>query len=78
MIGTIDWSLLAGTDGEFVEALPDENGDLIRVRSADGLHFTEAGQALLADLTRSVVLGTWAGRSMMEVDQCDGLAAGAR
>ena len=56
----------------------DENGDLIRVRSADGLHFTEAGQALLADLTRSVVLGTWGGRSMMEVDQCDGLAAGAR
>ena len=78
MIGTIDWSLLAGTDGEFVEALPDENGDLIRVRSADGLHFTEAGQALLADLTRSVVLGTWVGRSMMEVDQCDGLATGAR
>ena len=72
MIDTIDWSLIAGTNGEFVEALPDENGDLIRVRSADGLHFTKAGQALLADLTRSVVLGRWTGRSTIEVDQCEG------
>lgn len=74
MVATVDWGLLAGTDGDYVEALPDENGDLIRVRSEDGLHFTEAGQALLADLTRSVTQRRWDGRSTVEVDQCAVLA----
>ena len=74
MVATLDWGLLAGTGGDYVEALPDENGDLIRVRSEDGLHFTEAGQALLADLTRSVSQRSWSGRSGVDVDQCALLA----
>ncbi|MEM9463890.1 MAG: acyltransferase family protein [Actinomycetota bacterium] len=70
MVGTIDWGLLAGSDGGYADALPDANGELITVRSEDGLHFTEAGQALLADLTRSVSERSWGGRSVADVDPC--------
>ena len=77
MVGTLDWGLLAGTGGAYVDALPDADGDLIRVRSDDGLHFTEAGQALLADLTRTVAQRSWGGRSAADVDDCAAPAVSA-
>ena len=61
-LGVVDWSLLSGPGGAYTESLPDASGTLVQVRTADGLHFTDAGQALLADLTRDVVLDSWTGR----------------
>lgn len=61
-LAVVDWSLLSGPDGSYAESLSDASGEAVQVRTADGLHFTDAGQALLADLTRDVVLDTWTGR----------------
>lgn len=58
-VGLIDWRAIAGPDGSFAWALPDRSGIPVQVRSADGLHFTPEGEALLADLTVEVVDAQW-------------------
>ncbi|MEM9521365.1 MAG: hypothetical protein AAGA37_18795 [Actinomycetota bacterium] len=69
-VGLVDWGVVGGTDQDYVEALPDANGKLIRLRADDGLHFTEPGQALLADLTRAAVEEAWAGRTDSPTPPC--------
>ncbi len=60
-LGLVDWGLLAAPDGSFASHLPDDRGELVKVRADDGLHFTLAGQALLADLTVQGALAHWRG-----------------
>lgn len=58
-VGLIDWRVMSGPDGSFAWDLPASDGSLVRIRTDDGLHFTPAGQAAVADLTRDAVLALW-------------------
>jgi len=42
------YDLFSGEDGEYTATLPGEDGDSIRVRAGDGIHFTPEGGDLLA------------------------------
>lgn len=42
------YELFAGKDGEFTATLPGEDGESVRVRAGDGIHFTPEGGDLLA------------------------------
>lgn len=55
----VDWRVIAGPDGGYVQSLPDATGQLVAVRAQDGLHFTPAGMDILADLTVREVLAAW-------------------
>ncbi len=68
----IDWGLLAAPDGSYAEALLDASDTPVKVRTADGLHFTKDGQALLADLTHDVVLESWNGRTEQVASSTNG------
>ena len=43
------FDLFVDEDGEYTATLPSIDGDDVRVRTADGIHFTEAGGEFLAD-----------------------------
>jgi len=58
-VGLLDWSILAGPDGQFAWSLPDASGREVQVRHPDGLHFTPEGQAVLADATVAAVEASW-------------------
>jgi hypothetical protein len=58
-VALLDWRVIAAPDGSFAWDLPAADGSLVRVRSDDGLHFTPAGQAALADYTRDRLLELW-------------------
>ncbi|MEJ5256401.1 MAG: acyltransferase family protein, partial [Acidimicrobiales bacterium] len=58
-VGLVDWRVMSGADGAFAWDLPDADGRPVRIRADDGLHFTPAGQAVVADLTRDALLGLW-------------------
>jgi peptidoglycan/LPS O-acetylase OafA/YrhL len=55
----LDWRVVSGPAGEFVESLPDASGKLVPVRAADGLHFADAGKKIIADLTRAGINDAW-------------------
>jgi peptidoglycan/LPS O-acetylase OafA/YrhL len=58
-LGFVDWRIISGPGGEYVSALPDATGKMVTVRAPDGLHFSPAGQGVLADDTRSAVDTAW-------------------
>jgi hypothetical protein len=58
-LGIVDWGRLANPDGTYAAELPDAQGNPVKVRADDGLHFTLDGQALVADLTVDAVLAHW-------------------
>lgn len=58
-VGFVDWRVIAAPDGQFTWDLPDDQGNPVRVRHPDGLHFTAEGQAVLADVTVRTVLDQW-------------------
>jgi hypothetical protein len=49
------FSLFAGADGGFVSALPDAQGQLTTVRTADGVHYTPTAGVWLSDQVIDVV-----------------------
>lgn len=53
------YRLFQGPDGEYAADLPDENGDLVEVRTPDGIHFTPAGAQLLAQRIMEVLAAEW-------------------
>ncbi len=55
----VDWRIISGPGGSYVDALPDSSGQVVTVRAGDGLHFTPAGMGVLAELTRSSVEQSW-------------------
>ncbi|HEX7095115.1 MAG TPA: acyltransferase family protein [Acidimicrobiales bacterium] len=59
-VGVVDWRVLANPDGSYAEALPDTSGAMVTVRATDGLHFTPAGQRVLAEVTLRDVQQAWA------------------
>ncbi len=58
-MGFVDWRIISGPGGSYVDALPDSSGKVVTVRAGDGLHFTPAGMGVLADLTRTSVEQSW-------------------
>lgn len=58
-VALLDWRVIAAPDGSFAWDLPAADGTAVRVRAEDGLHFTPAGQAALADYTRDRLLELW-------------------
>lgn len=42
------WEAFTGEDGSYTVSGPDVDGDIVRLRSADGVHFTKAGARKLA------------------------------
>ena len=53
----VDWATPSTLDGEYSDDLPiGENGEMVRVRAADGLHYTPEGDILLADATLRTML----------------------
>jgi hypothetical protein len=52
-----DYALFLGTDGKYADKLPDETGNLVLVRSGDGVHLTEDGARRLARAVYALVDG---------------------
>lgn len=53
----IDWATPSTLNGEYSDDLPiGPNGEMVRVRADDGLHYTPEGDALLADTTLRAML----------------------
>jgi len=55
----VDWRVIAAPDGSYTATLPDQSGNEVVVRHADGLHFTPAGMRVLADITLTSVTNAW-------------------
>jgi hypothetical protein len=53
------YRLFQGEDGGFTTELVDENGNLVTVRSADGIHYTSGGGRLLAEAIWEVLASDW-------------------
>ena len=53
------WELFANGDGEYAAYLRDADGDLVRMRQADGIHLTRAGADRLAARVLEVVREDW-------------------
>jgi len=53
------WDLFADRDGEFAAYLRGPDGDLVRLRQADGIHLTRAGADRLAARVLDVVREDW-------------------
>jgi peptidoglycan/LPS O-acetylase OafA/YrhL len=57
--GLLDWRVMGAPDGSFTWYLPGPDGAPVQVRMEDGLHFTPAGQAALAEHTRTTLADVW-------------------
>lgn len=55
----VAYSLFQDAAGGFARELPDGMGGLVTVRQADGIHFTAAGAARLAEHLLSVMIEDW-------------------
>jgi uncharacterized protein len=53
------WDLFANKQGKYAAYLPDANGDLQPVRTADNIHLTPQGNDRLAAYTITVMKGAW-------------------
>ena len=53
------WDLMAGKDGEYAAYLRGPDGDLERVRQADGVHLTRAGGDRMAARVLEVIRDDW-------------------
>jgi hypothetical protein len=51
----LDWGTVITPGGSYADTLPGPDGDPVDVRLADGVHMTEFGNQLLADLTLAEV-----------------------
>ena len=58
-LGLVDWRVISGPSGEYVEELPDAEGNSVPVRAKDGFHFAPAGMAILAGITRDAIERSW-------------------
>jgi len=58
--GFVDWRVVTGPDGGYTDYLPNDQGQQVRIRMADGFHFTPAGIDILARLTISGIDRQWA------------------
>ena len=53
----VDWATPSTQNGEYVDDLPiGPDGEMVRVRADDGLHYTPEGDGLLADATLRAML----------------------
>ena len=52
-----DYALFLGPDGKYADKLPDETGNLVLVRSGDGVHLTDDGARRLAGAVYALVDG---------------------
>lgn len=53
----VDWATPSSLNGEYSDDLPlGPDGEMVRVRADDGLHYTPEGDALLADATLRAML----------------------
>ena len=56
-VPTIDWATPSSLDGQYSDDLPiGPNGEMVRARADDGLHYTPAGDGMLADATLRAML----------------------
>ena len=53
------YSVFQGEDGGFAVVLPDAQGNLVTVRSTDGIHYTTAGGQRLAQAIWEVLAADW-------------------
>lgn len=53
------YSLFAGSDGRYAASLRDDDGDLVRMRNGDGVHFTAAGAERLARAAYALLDARW-------------------
>jgi hypothetical protein len=53
------WTVLADEKGRYAEYLRDDNGDLVLMRGADGIHLTRAGGDLMAAGVLKVIEADW-------------------
>ena len=53
------WTLLSNKDGEYADYLRDGNGDLVRMRQADGIHLMRAGADRMAERVLEVIRADW-------------------
>jgi hypothetical protein len=53
------YTLFQDAAGQYAEALPDEHGDLVTVRDADGIHYTAAGAHRMARRVLEVLATDW-------------------
>lgn len=53
------YSLFAGSNGGYAESLADADGDIVRVRNQDGVHFTPAGADRLAGAVYALLDARW-------------------
>ena len=58
-IGFVDWRVIAAPDGSYTDTLPGVDGEPVVVRAADGLHFSDPGKNVLADVSRTAVIADW-------------------
>jgi len=53
------YSLFAGADGQYVDSLLGSDGEYVRVRNSDGVHFTTDGGDRLADAVFALLDARW-------------------
>jgi peptidoglycan/LPS O-acetylase OafA/YrhL len=58
-VGFVDWRVIAADDGSYTPTLPGVDGEPVKVRADDGLHFTPAGMNVLAQVSRTAVIDDW-------------------
>jgi hypothetical protein len=58
-VGIVDWGVLAAPDGSYTPTLPDAEGNDVKVRADDGLHFTPEGVGVLAGVTLEAIDAQW-------------------
>lgn len=58
-IGFVDWRVIAAPDGSYTDTLPGFDGEPVVVRAPDGLHFSDPGKNVLADVSLTAVIADW-------------------
>ena len=58
-VGFVDWRVIAAPDGSYTDTLPGIDGEPVVVRAPDGLHFSDPGKNVLAEVSRTAVIADW-------------------
>jgi hypothetical protein len=53
------WAATSDENGNYSQLLPDADGQLIRARADDGVHFTQEGGRILAGLVMEAISGLY-------------------
>ncbi len=72
-----DYTLFLDSNGKYADRLPDQRGNLVTVRTGDGVHFTPDGAERLADVVYDIIdaqchTGTAARATAKQTIQTDG------